>query len=61
MNYEKDFTFKEIEKICVKHGRTMKSFFIFMNGQTVSENDKGEIVYYGCDVERFIKRMRVID
>ena len=61
INQEKDYTQAEIKELCKKHGRSMKEFYAFMGGQTVSMDDKGETIYYGCDVYRFFNRMGVID
>lgn len=56
-----DMTHDEVEKILTSKGIPMKKFYEFIAGQTISKNGQGEIVYYGCDIDRFLKGKAVID
>ena len=56
-----DMTHDELEKLLTSKGIPMEKFYEFMHGQTISKNEQGETVYYGCDIDRFLKGKAVID
>lgn len=52
-------TYKEVQDLCQKHGKSIKDFDDFIYGQTVGVIN-GEIDYYECDVENFIGKRHII-
>jgi len=54
-------TEKEVKKLLKENKRTWEEFMDFMIGQTMGLEEDGSSNYYECDVDRFIKRLKVID
>jgi len=54
------YTHEEVEALCVENNRSIEEFDKWMIGQTVGEVD-GKAIYYIHDVDRFFKRLPIID
>lgn len=45
----------ELEKTLRENKLELKDFYEWMTGQTVALDDKGETIWFDCDVRRFIR------